>query len=164
MKVAVIVASDRASRGEREDGTGPALEEAARELGFDVAAVAVEPDDVDALAARIVEFADILKADVVLTAGGTGLGPRDVTPEATRRVVDREVPGIAEVMRAKSLAVTPNAMLSRAAAGTRGTCLIINLPGSPKAAVECLGFIAPALEHAVETLRGGTDCGRGQGP
>lgn len=163
MKVAIVVASDRASSGEREDGTGPALQKAARGLGFDVAAVAVEPDDMDALAARIVEFADVLKADVVLTAGGTGLGPRDVTPEATRRVVDREVPGIAEVMRARSLEVTPNAMLSRAAAGTRGKTLIINLPGSPKAAVECLGFIAPALSHAVETLRGGTDCGRGNG-
>ncbi|MHC5055098.1 MAG: MogA/MoaB family molybdenum cofactor biosynthesis protein [Planctomycetota bacterium] len=155
LRVAIIVPSDRAHSGARPDATGPALAEAVRALPAEVVSVEVVPDERVEIAAKIAEAADRAGADVVLVAGGTGLGPRDVTPEATMDAVDREAPGIAELIRARSLEVTPRACLSRAAAGVRGTTLVIDLPGSPKGAVESLGFVTEILPHAVAMLRGG---------
>lgn len=152
LKIAVLTISDRSARGQRDDKTGPALRARIADLPGNVVAAEVLPDDPDQIERRLIALADSGAADVILTAGGTGLAPRDVTPEATARVVERPVPGIAEAMRARSLEVTPHAMISRAIAGVRGRCLIINLPGSPRAAVECLDVIAPALEHAVAVL------------
>jgi molybdenum cofactor synthesis domain-containing protein len=123
----------------------------------------IVPDEKELIVEKLVEWADEDNLDVVVTTGGTGLTPRDVTPEATLAVVDRIVPGFAEAMRAESLKKTPRAMLSRAVVGTRGKCLIINLPGSPKAVRECLEVILPALPHAVETLKGQAgECGTSQ--
>ena len=156
MRVAILIASDRSASGERADATGPALEEAVRKLPAEVLVREVVPDEREAISGKLVHFCDKPGADIVLVAGGTGLGPRDVTPEATRDVIDREVPGIAEAIRARSLEITPHAMLSRAVAGVRGTTLIVNLPGSPRGAVESLGFVAEALPHAVEIIHGGT--------
>ncbi|MHC4252476.1 MAG: MogA/MoaB family molybdenum cofactor biosynthesis protein [Planctomycetota bacterium] len=155
LRVAIVIPSDRAHSGERPDATGPALAEAARALLADVLSVDVVPDERVEIAAKIAEAADRAGADVVFVAGGTGLGPRDVTPEATMDAVDREAPGIAELIRSRSLEVTPRACLSRAVAGVRGTTLVIDLPGSPRGAVESLGFVAEVLPHAVAMLRGG---------
>ena len=154
LRVAIVIPSDRAHSGERADATGPALEEALRALSAEVASVTVVPDERAEIAAKIVEAADSNVVDVVLVAGGTGLGPRDVTPEATMDVIDRTAPGIAEMIRARSLEITPRACLSRAVAGVRGTTLVVNLPGSPKGAVESLGFVAEVLHHAVAMLHG----------
>ncbi|MBI3980316.1 MAG: MogA/MoaB family molybdenum cofactor biosynthesis protein [Chloroflexi bacterium] len=148
---AVLTVSDKSFRGEREDRGGPAVREAVEAGGGTVTRAAIVPDERDQIAAKLREWSDV---DVILTTGGTGLAPRDVTPEATLAVVDRLVPGIAEVMRAESLKKTPAAMLSRAVAGVRGQTLIINLPGSPRGVKECLEAVMPALPHAVETLRG----------
>jgi len=156
MRVALVIPSDRAASGVRPDATGPALAEALRAWPAEVIACEVVPDEKDAIRGRIVRFADELGADLVLVAGGTGLGPRDVTPEATREAIEREVPGIAETIRAKGLTCTPNAILSRAVAGVRGRTLVIDLPGSPRGAVESLSFVAASIPHAVEILHGGT--------
>jgi len=153
--VAILTVSDRSARGERRDRSGPALAEAVARAGFRVSSQHVVPDEQGAIEATLRSLADRDDVHVVLTTGGTGLAPRDVTPEATLAVIDRRVPGLAEAMRAEGLAVTPHAMLSRAEAGVRGRCLIINLPGSPKGAVECFEAVAPALDHAVELLGGG---------
>jgi len=153
-KAAILTVSDRSANGAREDLSGPALARAVREAGFVVVARQIVPDDRDAIEDRLRSLADAGDVRLVLTTGGTGVGPRDVTPEATLAVVEKRVPGLAEAMRARSLAVTPNAMLSRAEAGVRGACLIVNLPGSPKGAVECFDVIAPALGHAAELLAG----------
>jgi molybdopterin adenylyltransferase len=153
--VAIIIPSDRAHSGERADATGPALAEALGAISAEVISVTVVPDDRAEIAAKITEAADSKEVDVILVAGGTGLGPRDVTPEATMDVIDRVAPGIAELIRARSLEITSRACLSRAIAGVRGTTLVINLPGSPKAATESLGFVAEVLPHAVSMLRGG---------
>jgi len=155
LSAAILIPSDRAASGERPDETGPALAEALRALPAEVVAVEVVPDDAGAIGGAIVRFADELGVDIVLAAGGTGLGPRDVTPEATRNVIEREVPGIAEAIRAGGLSVTPHAMLSRGIAGVRGRTLVVDLPGSPKGAVESLGFVADALPHAVKMIAGG---------
>lgn len=162
MQVAIVTVSDRAFRGEREDASGPALRtHVETELGGHVAAQVIVPDDLEAIERALRELTERRGVDVILTTGGTGCAPRDVTPEATRAVIEREVPGIAEQMRACSMRVTPHAMLSRATAGIVGQCLIINLPGSPRGAVENLAAIAPALPHAVELVRGGTrECAR----
>ena len=154
MRIAVITVSDRCSRGERKDASGPALAEAIQRHGWAVAERAVLADEVAGIEEALARLADSGAVDVVLTTGGTGLAARDVTPEATLAVVSRRVPGMAEAMRAASLAATPHAMLSRAEAGVRGRCLIVNLPGSPRGAVECFEVVAPALTHAVELLRG----------
>lgn len=153
MKAAVITVSTRAAGGVYADEAGPRVAGLLAEAGFAVADVVVVRDGREIVAAAIVEACE--DADVVVTNGGTGLHPRDETPEATRDVIDRVVPGVAEAMRAASLAVTPMGMLSRAVAGVRATTLVINLPGSPKAAVENLQAVLPILRHAVDQLHGG---------
>lgn len=161
MKVAILTASDKGSRGEREDLSAQVIREMLAPLGAEIVAYDIVPDEKEQLAAKMVEYADEKRVDLILTTGGTGLAPRDVTPEATKEVIDREIPGIAEAMRAAGLKHTPHAMLSRAVAGSRGKTLIINLPGSPRAVRENLEVILPALPHAVETLQGrGGECAR----
>ena len=156
---AVLTASDRGARGEREDKSGKVIEEIVQRLGGEVREYAIVPDDLESIREKLIYFADQLKAEVILTTGGTGLSPRDNTPEATLSVIEKLVPGLAEVMRSESLKKTPHAMLSRAVCGVRGNSLIINLPGSPKAVRECLEFIEPALPHAIELMKGRvSDC------
>ncbi len=150
---AVLTVSDRASRGELEDRAGPAVAALLRAAGFEVAAPAVLPDDADRISAWLRERADADDAALVVTAGGTGLTPRDRTPQATAAVLDYRVDGIAEAMRAASIAVVPTAMLSRAIAGVRGRTLILNLPGSERGAMENLEVVLPVLAHAVAQLR-----------
>jgi len=159
-RAGILTVSDKGWRGERQDRSGEAIREILSEAGAHITNYDIVPDEKSVIAERLIRWADEGNVDVIITTGGTGLGPRDVTPEATLLVVDRIAPGFVEAMRAESLKKTPHAMLSRAISGTRGNCLIINLPGSPKAARECLGSILPALPHAVETLRGqGGECG-----
>lgn len=153
MRAAVITVSTRAAAGVYADAAGPAVAGVLRQAGFDVGEVVVVPDGRQGVAAAIVRACD--GADVVVTSGGTGLHPRDETPEATLDAVDRPAPGFAEAMRAASLAVTPMGMLSRAVAGVRGRCLVLNLPGSPKGAVENLEAVVGVLAHAVDQLAGG---------
>lgn len=152
LRVAVLTVSDRVAEGSREDTGGDSLHELLEAAGATVAGREVVPDERAAIAAALRSLAG--QADVVLTTGGTGLGPRDVTPEATREVVDREAPGIAEALRHASLAITPFAMLSRATAGLAGRTLLVNLPGNPKAVREEWAVLAPVLGHAVATARG----------
>jgi molybdopterin adenylyltransferase len=153
LKVAVLTASTRCARGETRDESGQALYATMRSRGAEVVAYEIVPDDAERIAGKLREMAD-MGAQVILTTGGTGVAATDVTPEATCQVIEREVPGLAEAMRAVSLASTPHAMLSRAVAGIRGTSLIINLPGSPKGARECLEVVLPVLDHAAELLAG----------
>jgi molybdenum cofactor synthesis domain-containing protein len=157
MRAAVLTVSDRSSRGEREDASGPALRECLAALGFEVTLAPAVADERGEISARIRDLA--AAHDLVLTTGGTGLSPRDVTPEATRDVIDREAPGLPEEMRRRSAERFPRAILSRGVAGTLGRCLVVNLPGSPSGAVECLGYVAPVLVHAIRVLGGGVrDC------
>jgi molybdenum cofactor synthesis domain-containing protein len=153
LRIGILTSSDRSSRGERPDLSGPALAEVVKARGWTVAKTAVLPDDLARLIETLSDWADGGEVDVILTTGGTGFSPRDVTPEATRQVIDRPAPGLAEAMRQESLKFTPHAMLSRAMAGIRGKVLIINLPGSPKGAVENLQVVLPVLEHAIELLQ-----------
>lgn len=155
LKIGVLTSSDSRSKGEAEDTAGQALIELCEARGWMVLSYHVCPDDRECLVASLMDMAEMEGMDIVLTCGGTGLGPRDVTPEATLDVIDREAPGIAEYLRLKSLEVTPRAMLSRAVSGARGTTLIINFPGSEKAARESFGFVADQLEHAVSMMAGG---------
>jgi molybdenum cofactor synthesis domain-containing protein len=158
-RAAVLTVSDKGSRGEREDQSGSLLAELIKDLGGTVVERRIVPDEREQIASTLKELARI--ADLVISTGGTGIGPRDVTPEATRSVIERELPGISEAMRMKSLEVAPTAMLSRAVAGTLGCALVINFPGSPKAVRECFAFIKSALPHAMELLRGsGGECGK----
>jgi molybdenum cofactor synthesis domain-containing protein len=150
----IITVSDKGSRGEREDVSGPVIRDKLTAAGNRVAKYEIVPDEKEVIAATLAEWADTGEFDVILTTGGTGFAERDVTPEATRLVIDKSVPGFGEAMRMKSLEKTPMAMLSRATAGIRGKCLIINLPGSPKAVSECLDVILPAVAHGVEILKG----------
>jgi len=161
MKVAILTVSDKGAAGEREDLSGAAIAAEIEAFDGDIVSREIVPDERDQISAKLVHFADHLGVDLVLTTGGTGFSPRDWTPEATRDVIDREAPGLAEAMRQESLKITPHAMLSRAVAGIRGRTLIINLPGSPKACRECLTTIKPALPHAIDILTGaGGECAR----
>ena len=156
----ILTISDKGSRGEREDTSGPQLREMLNEQGYSVVAYAVVPDEVAIIEETLRDWADELKIDLILSTGGTGVSPSDLTPEATRAVLDREIPGIGEAMRLASLQKTPNAILSRGIAGIRKQSLIINLPGSKKAARENLEAVLPALQHAIYKIKGGTkDCG-----
>jgi len=161
LRFGILTVSDRSSRGERADASGPALGGLIRSRGWEVVRTSILPDDEAALRETLSAWADRGDLDVILTTGGTGFASRDVTPEATRAVVERLAPGLTEAMRAASLQVTPHAMLSRAAAGIRGGVLIVNLPGSPKAAVENLQVILPVLPHAVQLLSGDPDAEMG---
>ena len=160
MRTAIITLSDKGSIGERVDESGPVIREMLSHTGASVDHYEILPDDKVRIIAVLTRLADSGTIDLILTTGGTGVAPRDVTPEATRAVIDRELPGMAEAMRAESLKKTPHAMISRAIAGIRKQTLIVNLPGSPKAARENLAVIMPALPHAIEKIKGDpSDCG-----
>ena len=150
----IITVSDKGSRGEREDLSGPAIKELLTSLPAEVKFSAVIPDDTDVIAATLRECSDERALDLIVTTGGTGVSPRDVTPEATREVIDKEIPGMAEVMRMEGLKKTPHAMISRAVVGMRRQSLIINLPGSPKAVKENLSVLLPALPHTLSKIKG----------
>lgn len=154
IRFGILTLSDRSSRGERADASGPALVKVIQAEGWSVVKQSLLPDEESAIRAMLVSWADSGEMDVIVTTGGTGFSPRDVTPEATRAVMEREAPGLAEAMRAASLRVTPHAMLSRIVTGIRKKTLIINLPGSPKGAVENLQVVVPVLPHAVQLLQG----------
>ena len=154
MRVAVLTISDSVSRGEREDLSGPAVVAFCRGFGWEIVTTAQVSDDLAAIRAQLTDLAHSARVDLVLTTGGTGIGPRDNAPEATQAVADRVIPGIAEEMRRKGLEKTPTAVLSRAVAVSHGKTLIVNLPGSPKGAVESLETIAHLLPHAVNVLHG----------
>ncbi len=160
-RTAVLTISDRGSRGERQDLSGPALKDRLVEDGrFQVVLEKIVSDEPAEIKAALIQWSDKQMADLVLTTGGTGFSPRDLAPEATTAVIERPAPGFVEAMRAASLKITPHAMISRAVAGIRKSTLIINFPGSPKAARECLEFILPALPHALRKLAGDpADCG-----
>lgn len=159
--IGILTASDKASAGKREDQSGAVITEIAKEMGWEVETYIVVADEIESIKNALITMCDEQKLNLILTTGGTGFGPRDNTPEATRAVIEREVPGIPEIMRLESMKKTPRAMLSRAVAGIRKQTLIINLPGSQKAVRECLEVILPALPHGMEILAGQTgECGR----
>lgn len=153
LNAGVLTISDRSSQGLRQDASGPQLADLLRQHEIEVVWTAVVPDERE-IGRALIEWADDQRADLIITTGGTGLSPRDVTPEATTAVVQRLIPGMAEAMRAASLLKTPHAMISRAVAGVRGKTLIINLPGSPKGAIENLEAVLPALKHAIAKIQG----------
>lgn len=152
MTACILTLSDRGAEGLREDQSGPVIARMLKDIGAEVKHYEVLPDDRETIRKKLIELSG--SVDLILTTGGTGLSPRDVTPEATLDAVEREVPGIAEAMRAAGMEKTPRAMLSRAVAGLRAKTLIINLPGSPKAVGESLGAILSALPHAIEKIKG----------
>lgn len=159
-RAVVITISDKGSTGERADTSGPGLRLMLQKV-YEVTEVLVIPDEIDRIAETIKDQVDRIGIDLVVTTGGTGIGPRDVTPEATRTVLEKELPGFSEIMRMESYRVTPFALISRAVCGIRGQSIIVNLPGSPKAAAECLSFIEAALPHALEKVKGDpSECAR----
>ncbi len=161
-KTAIVTMSDLGSQGLREDRSGEALAERLRAEGFEVWSKSVIPDDYDRIKEVLVKLCDIEGVALIVTTGGTGVSPRDVTPDATLSVIEKAVPGLAEAMRAESMRKTPHAMISRAVAGIRGKTLIINLPGSPKGAIENLEAVLKALPHALDKLQGDpSDCAQG---
>jgi molybdenum cofactor synthesis domain-containing protein len=151
-RLAILTISTSGYHGQREDTSGQAIREILAPPDYDVTRYEVVPDDRDMIAERLVQWAEDSDVDLVVTTGGTGLGPHDITPEACLSVFDREVPGLAETMRAQTLQFTPMAMLSRSVAGIRGSTLIISLPGSPRGVRECLDVVTPVLSHALELL------------
>jgi len=154
IRAAVITVSDKGSAGQREDKSGPEVEALLKAIGIEVSHRTIVPDEIEQIRNIIVDFADHLKIDLIVTTGGTGVTPRDVTPDATLGVIDKEVPGMAEAMRRESHKITPHALISRAVAGIRGQTLILNLPGSPKGVRENLAVVLPALRHAIEKIKG----------
>jgi molybdenum cofactor synthesis domain-containing protein len=159
IRVAILTMSDKGAKGEREDESGKTIEQMLDPSTFEVTGYEIIPDEFDVIVSKLMEYSE--ETDVILTTGGTGLSPRDVTPEATLKVVERTIPGICEAMRAMSMRHTNRAMLSRAVAGIRGKCLIINMPGSPKAVEENLGTIRDVIPHAVEKIKGSQkECAR----
>jgi molybdenum cofactor synthesis domain-containing protein len=154
MKAAILTLSDKGSRGERADLSGPALAAWLTERAVEIARTELIADEADLISAKLAEWADGGNFDLILTTGGTGVSPRDVTPEATERVLDRVIPGFGEAMRAASLSKTPHAMISRAVSGIRKRTLIVNLPGSPRGAIENLETLWPAIPHALEKIQG----------
>jgi len=161
VSVGVLTVSDRSARSERPDTSGPVLVNKVVSYGWNVSASRIVPDEIDQIKQVLIEWADLLNLDLVLTTGGTGFAPRDVTPEATRLVIQKEAPGLAEAMRNASAKSTPHAMLSRSVAGIRGRTLIVNLPGNPNAASENLGVIFPVLPHAIQLLQDRPDSEEG---
>lgn len=163
-RVGILTISDRSSRGERPDASGPVIQAfVADRLHWTMVESKIVPDDRAIIRDTLIDWCDRLRLNLIFTTGGTGFAPRDVTPEATRDVIEREAPGLAEAMRADSLTKTPHAMLSRAVCGLRGITLIVNLPGSPKAVRENLDTLAPALPHAIDLLREAPDAEAGHG-
>ena len=155
----VITISDRGARGERDDISGEVIKSLLSELPAEVKAYKIIPDEKSIIRDTLIEFTDVQKLDLVVTTGGTGVSPRDVTPDATMEVINKEIPGMAEAMRRESAKKTPHAMISRAIAGIRGESVIINLPGSPKGAQENLAVILPAIVHTIEKVKGDpSDC------
>ena len=160
LSAGVLTISDRSSQGLRQDASGPQLAELLRKHEIEVVWTEVVPDEEPTIRQALIAWADQERADLIITTGGTGLSPRDVTPEATMAVVQRLIPGMAEAMRAASLLKTPHAMISRAVVGVRGKTLVINLPGSPKGAVENLEAVLPTLKHAIAKIQGDpSECG-----
>ena len=154
LSVGILTVSDKGSRGERDDKSGEVIKDNLSRFDGHLVKYQVVPDEPDVIRQTLIDWADKVGLDVILTTGGTGLSQRDVTPEATLSVVEKVVPGLAEAMRAQTLSITPMTMLSRAAAGVRRQCLIINLPGSPKAVKECLEVVLGVIPHAVEIIKG----------
>jgi len=162
MLAGILVISDRGWRGERFDKSGQVARKIISKLVIDITKYEVVPDEAQTISAKLKEWCDEVGLDLILTSGGTGLSPRDVTPEATLAVIDKVIPGLAEAMRMDTMNRKPEAILSRAVAGSRGKCLIVNLPGSPKAVKECLEVIMPVLPHALEILSGKvSECSHG---
>jgi molybdopterin adenylyltransferase len=160
MLAGILVISDKGWRGERLDDSGRVAQEVVSQLGMEIAKYEVVPDEAEVISGKLVEWCDEVGLDFIVTSGGTGLSPRDVTPEATLAVIEKPIPGLTEAMRMDTMKKKPEAILSRAVAGSRGKCLIVNLPGSPKAVKECLEVILPVLPHALEVLGGRvSECG-----
>lgn len=161
IRVAILTLSDKGSRGEREDKSGPSIKEMLKRIDADMQYYEILPDDKEMIKEKLIEYSE--KVDLILTTGGTGLSPRDVTPEATREVIEKEIPGIPEIMRIEGMKKTSRAMLSRAVAGVRGKSLIVNLPGSPVAVKENLEIIIDTIPHAIEKIKGDiSECARGE--
>ncbi len=154
LNAGILTISDKGWQGQRQDKSGEVIRESLSSLDIRVVKYEVVPDEADVIAGKLAEWADNGEIDLILTTGGTGLGPRDTTPEATLSILDKVAPGFTEAMRAETYKVTPHAILSRAVAGVRGKCLIINLPGSPKAVRECLEVVLPTIPHAIEIIKG----------
>ncbi len=151
-KVGILTASDKGSKGERMDVSGQTIKDILGEKGFELIAYQVVPDDLTVISETLIQWADALGLELILTTGGTGFSQRDITPEATLKVIERQTPGISEAMRYKSLSITPKGMLSRGVSGIRGRTLIVNLPGSPKAVKECLTYAIDAMAHGLDIL------------
>lgn len=161
IRAGIITASDKGYEGKRTDESGRVIMDLIRGIDAEAVDYKIVPDEREVISLELIRMADVLEVDLILTTGGTGFSPRDITPEATLDIIDRQVPGIPEAMRLRSLEITPMAMLSRAVAGIRNRTLIINLPGSPKAVKECLEVVLPVLPHAIQILKGQTgECAR----